>query len=84
MTWAVSWTRPAERDMKRLDRDVQQQVLDAVNLFAETGQGDVKKIQGTTDEYRLRKRDWRVRFTYSLNDAALIVLHVRHRREVYR
>lgn len=86
MTWSVVWTRPAYQDMTRLDADVRIRVHEAVSRLAETGSGDVRKLRETTDEYRLRVGDWRVRFTYSREgkDAALVVFRVLHRREAYR
>ncbi len=72
--------------MKRLDSDIQRRVHEAIIRLAETGRGDVTKLKGTTDEYRLRVGDWRVRFTHSRaeKDATLVVFRVLHRREAYR
>jgi len=34
--------------------------------------GDIKKLRGHTDIYRLRVGDWRIIFSYSDNDTVLI------------
>ena len=41
MTREVRWLPRARRDLKRLDPPVRRRVVDAVNLFARTGEGDV-------------------------------------------
>jgi mRNA-degrading endonuclease RelE of RelBE toxin-antitoxin system len=55
----------------------------ALERFAETGFGNVKRLQGITPpEFRLRVGDYRVRFHRQLDTVR--VLLVRHRREAYR
>lgn len=79
----IEWTGPALDDMTALDKEVALRVKRAIERLAETGAGNVKKLQGIDPpEYRLRVGDYRVRFDES--DAALRVLRVRHRREAYR
>jgi mRNA-degrading endonuclease RelE of RelBE toxin-antitoxin system len=54
-----------------------------LHRFAETGEGDVKKLQGESGELRLRVGDYRVRFTEEHPDT-LRIHAVLHRREAYR
>ncbi len=64
-TWQprdVVLTRSAERDMGRLQRQVAGQVTSAVESYAQTGHGNVKKLE-SRPEYSLRVREWRVLFT---------------------
>jgi len=64
-------------------------VRGTVNRLCATGEGDVRKIVGTDDQYRLRVGDYRIRF---INEPATeaeetdrpVVLRVLHRREAYR
>ena len=58
-------------------------IFAALHRFAETGEGDIKKLQGESDDLRLRIGDYRVRFTEEA-DNTLLILSVRHRREAYR
>ena len=53
----------ARADLRKLDRDVARQILAAIDRYANTGKGDVVKLKGQADEYRLRIRAWRVRFS---------------------
>jgi mRNA-degrading endonuclease RelE of RelBE toxin-antitoxin system len=79
----VEWTEEAIDDMAALDKPIATRVKQAVERFAQTGSGDVKRLQGIhPPEFRLRVGDWRVRFHY---DAAILrILRVRNRREAYR
>jgi mRNA-degrading endonuclease RelE of RelBE toxin-antitoxin system len=66
-----------------LDKGIARRVKQAVERFADTGAGNVKRLQGIDPpEYRLRVGDYRVRF--HLGDAAVQVRRGRNRRETYR
>ena len=77
----IEWIETALDDMSSLDQGISRRVKQSVERFAETGAGNVKKLQGIAPpEYRVG--DYRVRFR--LNDEILLVLRVRNRREAYR
>jgi mRNA interferase RelE/StbE len=79
----VLWSEPARLDIRRLDRDIAMRIFSALHRFAETGEGDSKKLKGEEGELRLRVGDYRVRFTDEL-DGALRIHSVRHWGEAYR
>ncbi|MBK6686031.1 MAG: hypothetical protein IPG45_16275 [Deltaproteobacteria bacterium] len=56
MTWPVELSKPARRNLKTLEPKVALQVLEALDHFAATGQGDIKKLQGS-DHLRRRVRE---------------------------
>ena len=72
MTYHVSLSGRAIKDMRRLDKLSVNRVMTAINAFAKTGHGDVKKLTDADEEYRLRVGDWRVRFT--LDDGVKILI----------
>jgi mRNA interferase RelE/StbE len=77
----IEWTEKALEDMAALDKGVARWVKQAVERFADTGAGNVKRLQGIEPpEYRLRVGDYRVRFHLD----AVLVVRVRNRREAYR
>ena len=79
----VEWTETALEHMAVLDKGVARRIKQAVERFAGTGAGNVKKLQGINPpEYRLRVGDYRVRFHQ--DGEAVRVLQVRNRREAYR
>lgn len=79
----IEWTGSALEDLAALDKGIARRVKHSVERFAETGTGNVKKLQGIhPPEFRLRCGDYRVRFR---NDGlAVTVLRVRNRSEAYR
>jgi mRNA interferase RelE/StbE len=79
----VEWTETALKGMASLDRTNARRIKQAVDRFAQTDAGDVKKLQGVDpEEYRLRVGDYRVRF-YQAKETILI-LGVRNRKDAYR
>lgn len=79
----IGWTGTALKDMARLDKGIARRIKQEAERLAETGNGNVKKLQGINPpEFRLRVGDYRVRFH---NDGVTVtVLRVLHRREAYR
>ena len=79
----VEWTEPALADMAGLDKGLARRIKQAVERFAATGAGNIKRLQGIEPpEYRLRVGDYRARF--HLEGDTVRVLRVRNRREAYR
>jgi mRNA interferase RelE/StbE len=79
----IEWTETALSDLAALDKGIARRVKLAMERFAATGAGDVKRLQGVhPPEYRLRVGDWRARF--HLDETRVHVLRVRKRGEAYR
>ncbi len=84
--WQVEIVPAACRDIKRLDRQIQVRIIEALEgLRAEPAQGDIKRLSGIQrPEWRLRVGDWRIRFERD-NDARIVrVLRVLPRGRAYR
>jgi mRNA interferase RelE/StbE len=83
MSKKISWTEQAKADVRAIDQSMAIRILHALARLLATGEGDVKRLQDIEPpEFRLRVGDYRVRFN-DLGDSILI-LTVKHRREVYR
>jgi mRNA interferase RelE/StbE len=78
VTWTVILVGGARRDLRRLAPPVAARILDALTRLADAGQGNITRLQGSTDEWRLRVGDWRVRFRYDIPTRTLEVLHSPH------
>lgn len=79
----VEWTETALDDMAGLEKAIARRVKGAVERFAETGAGRVKRLQGIhPPEFRLRVGDFRVRFQRGAD--TITILRVLNRREAYR
>lgn len=61
MTRRIEFRPPALRALAAMDPAVQRQIVTALERFAGSGHGDVKKLQGRPD-FRLRVGKWRVFF----------------------
>ena len=85
MSLRVVWRSPALRELRRLDPPDQRRVIDAVERFAQNGEGDVRRLVGISPpQHRLRLGGWRVRFTVDHEAHVLEVLHVLPRGKAYR
>jgi mRNA interferase RelE/StbE len=83
--WSLVITPRAEKDLKRLTPHDQARIRSAIDsLTAGPGHGDLKRLQGSTDEWRLRVGDWRVRFHCDLAAHSVVILRVLPRGQAYR
>jgi mRNA interferase RelE/StbE len=82
--WRVEFTPRASKDIRRLDRPVQQRITEALDRLTEGPQlkGDIKRLAGS-EEYRLRVGDWRIRFRLDGNRLIVIVVRVLPRGRAY-
>jgi len=78
----IVWTEPAKADVRRLDKPTAMRILAALHRFADSGEGDVKALQGR-EELRLRIGDYRLFFVCPTADT-IEIRRVLHRREAYR
>lgn len=53
----------ARADVRAIDKPTAMRIFTALHRLAETGQGDIKRLKGETEEIRLRVGVFRVRFT---------------------
>ena len=83
--WSWVVVGRAEREIKKLDPQNRKRIIDALDRFAKSyPQGDVKKLQGMDDEYRLRVGDWRVLFRRDVNGKVIVVFRVSPRWDAYK
>ena len=79
----IAWTDQAKADLRTIDQPTALRILRVIARYLTSGEGDVKRLQDIEPpELRLRVGDYRVRF-YDYGDS-ILVLAVKHRREVYR
>jgi mRNA-degrading endonuclease RelE of RelBE toxin-antitoxin system len=69
----VEWTEAALEDMAALDKGIARRTKRAVERFANTAAGDLKKLQGVRPpEFRLRVGDYRVRFRLDADTVSIL------------
>jgi len=84
VTWRIDWTDRALKDAEQLDRQVRARIVGTLDRLAETGHGDLIRLQGSGSQLRLRVGDWRVGFTADHAERVMRVDWVRHRGRAYR
>lgn len=68
-------------DLAVLDIRQARRVRQAIRQFSRSEGGDVKKLQGRREEWRLRVGDWRVIFHYEGD--SIEIDRVANRRDIY-
>jgi mRNA interferase RelE/StbE len=84
MSYALAFKPSAEKELRNLPRDVIARIVPAVrNLALDPRPNGCLKLSGS-QSWRLRIGDFRV--IYDIDDASrkVDVLHIGHRRDVYR
>lgn len=81
--WAVHWETDALREARRLDRVTRRRIVEALDRYAETNYGDVKRLVNLDAQFRLRVGPWRVLFDMDTESRTLIILHVLPRGSAY-
>lgn len=83
--YRVEFRRSAEKDLRRLDVNIQTRVLRAIeSLTGQPRPSGCRKLTDAENAYRIRIGDYRV--IYTISDIVLVVAieSIRHRREAYR
>ncbi len=85
MAYAVEFSPSAEREFRKLAREIQLSLRPRIDALADDPRpAGAKKLKGRDGLWRIRAGDYRI--VYEVGDQILVVLVVRvaHRREVYR
>lgn len=83
----VLFTAQAEKQLEKLDKNVRLRIVVALERLREAyPAGDLRKMQGYDDLWRLRVGDYRIVMQIDLVTASITVTVIRigHRKEVYR
>ena len=83
--YEVRLSRPAQRDLDRLTRDSWVRIRDALLSLADDPRPPgCRKLRGGNATYRVRVGDYRALYDVDDDSCIVLVLRIRHRREVYR
>jgi mRNA interferase RelE/StbE len=81
----MKWAQGAVKDIRRLDNPLIVRITRAIEAFAETGGGDVKRLTNADGAYRLRVGEWRVLFRLVHTDIQIMLIQaVLPRGEAYK
>lgn len=80
----VGWQPVAKAQLRAIDRATAIEILEAIDHYLVSGQGDVKPLRPPLAGLRLRVGDWRVLFKPTKDDRAIVIDRVAHRSAAYR
>lgn len=84
-SYEIRWKNSAERDLRDLDPQHVPRIIKAVESLVDNPfPTRHRKLRGSERNYRIRVGDYRVIYQVDTQAKAVIIYHVRHRREAYR
>lgn len=84
MAYIVQQSPAAARQLRKMDRQVQVQLIKAMLKLEENPRcHGVEKLEGRGDAYRLRSGDYRILFTINDEIAVVMVIKFADRKEAY-
>ncbi|KOR29287.1 hypothetical protein TI03_02670 [Achromatium sp. WMS1] len=84
MTYQVNFSKNALKDLEKLPLQIQKRVIEAAHKLAMNPlHSGVKKLKNTL-YYRVRVGDYRIVYDIQNHVLTIMVLRVKHRREIYR
>ena len=85
MTYRIDLTPAARRDLSKLPRDVLRRVDAHILALAQNPYpAGAKKLEGAEALFRVRVGDYRIIYTVERRRLIILIVRIRHRREVYR
>lgn len=84
--WRVEFTPIAERDLRKLDRQVRLQVTDRIEWLAEHIEtlAPVPLHADFKGLFKLRVGDWRVAYTFEPSALLIKIRMIDHRTKIYK
>ena len=84
MRWEIAWDDSAAREFDALPHPAQESILTALAHLAMENRGDVKRLKGPfAGTYRLRVREYRVRFRLDRGEGKIVIAYAGRRGSAY-
>ncbi|MBU5294449.1 mRNA interferase RelE/StbE [Keratinibaculum paraultunense] len=80
MKYNIKYEKACLKYLKRLDKNTQLRIIKAINQLPS---GDVKKLQGDTEDYMLRVGKYRIVFSKDEKNLIINIIQIASRGEVY-
>ena len=86
MAYAIHITRPALRQMKKLDSNTKERLSKRIEALAEAPlpPGAVQLTGSSPPLYRVREGNYRIIYSVEHDELRVLVVRIGHRSEVYR
>ncbi len=84
-SFRIEFTRSATKDLRGIDRQWVPRILAAIEALADDPMpAGCKKLVGADHTFRIRIGDYRVIYDFQGDELVVLIIRVRHRRDVYR
>ncbi len=80
MRYKINYEKRCLKYFKKLDRHTQLRIIKGINQLP---LGDVKRLQGNTEDYRLRIGSYRIIFSKDDENLIILIIDIAPRGEVY-
>jgi mRNA interferase RelE/StbE len=85
LAFKVKWHEDIRKDLEKLDKETARKIIERVSTYLvhdplKLGKALTGQFAGF---YRYRYGDYRVLYVMDLQKETILVIHVRHRRDVY-
>ena len=77
----IQYTEGAVEDLARLPKRVAEQIIRKITRLEHGLHGDIKRLQGHDNAYRLRSGDYRILF--DVEDDTAVVQRIGNRKDIY-
>jgi len=83
MSYDIIFTDTSRRQFRKLEKDVQERIINALERIRIRPESYVKKLVGDPG-YRLRVGDYRVIFDIQKSELIILVIKIGHRKNIYK
>lgn len=80
-SYNIKLTKKAEKFIKKQNRNIQKRILKAI---IELPEGDIKKLKGMEELYRLRVGDFRIIFEKEDLELIIMIIDIGNRGQIYK
>ena len=85
MPYSLEYTTSAWKEFKALEPAIQKRIAEKVVALADNPlPAGVRKLQGLDNHFRIRVGDYRVIYRVEAKRVVVVIVRIRHRREIYR
>ena len=81
MRYKIKYEKECLKYLKKSNRNMQVRIINAINQLP---YGDVKKLQGSKEDYRLRVGNYRIVFSKDDENLIIFIIEIASRGEVYK
>ena len=83
MSYEITFTDTSRKQFRKLEKDVQERIITALERIRIRPESFVKKLVGDPG-YRLRVGDYRVILDIQKSELVILVIKIGHRKNIYK